>query len=122
MAISSTSIKPGQVLNPKGRPKGLRDKRHMFNEELMLEYHENGDARRVMEVIKKHALDGNVKAAGLFCHYIFFKPDAPMSDGDRIPQDEILNLLTPEQVKAIAQITLKKSSNEFIVNTLNEDE
>lgn len=112
MAISSTSFKTGQSGNPQGRAKGFRDKRQFFNEQLMLSYHDSGDALRVMEVIKNHALEGNMKACKLFCEYVFFKPEANLTINHAGTNNEIDNDLTPqqiEQIKKIAEITLSSS-------------
>lgn len=113
MTYNSTSWKPGQSGNPKGKAKGARDKRHMFNEELMLSFHEvkNGysDAFRIMDVIKTHALQGNMKACALFCQYVFFKPEANITISHQATNEDIDNVLTPEQIKKIAEITLSSS-------------
>lgn len=114
MAISSTSFKIGQSGNPKGRIKGARDKRQFFNEELMLSYYESGDAFRVMEVIKNHALDGNMKACALFCQYVLFKSEAAITinheTGEKI--NRVFTAEQKDQIKKVAEIIINSDSNE----------
>lgn len=113
MVLTSTSWKSGQSGNIKGRPVGIKNKRQILNDELMLSYLESGDGFRVMEVIKNKALEGNLKACTLFCQYVFFKPESEIKINDqRIPNDEIAKILDPEQIKKIAEILLKNSKNE----------
>lgn len=123
----STSFKPGQSGNPTGRPKGIRDRRQLFNEQLMLTYIQNGDGKRVMDVIKTHALEGNMKAASLFCQYVFFKPESSITINDQRveAQDDIAKFLTPEQIRAIAEITLQqpeKQAADIIKDSLTAEE
>jgi len=111
MAVSSTSFKPGQSGNPNGRVKGYKDRRHILTQELMLScLEENG--KRVMEVITDHAMQGNMKAASLFCQYVYHVDTSLTINDERLSNSELENILPKDKIKAIAQIVLQDNKNE----------
>lgn len=111
MAISSTSFKPGQSGNPKGKVKGYKDRRLILTQEITLATLEN-NGQKVLDVITNHALQGNMKAASLFCQYVLANDTAVTIKDERVNNSELEGMLPREKIKAIARIVLEETPNE----------
>jgi hypothetical protein len=94
--------------NPKGRPKGIKDRRHLFTLELFEET--NGEVKCLFKSFLKSGLEGDFHKGAKVLDFMLVKPSNNDNTNTEEENEKSNVKLSSEDLKALAAILEGKKS------------